>query len=411
MAIAANAGATVNADLPWGILTGVRPAKIVHRLLDHGEAPDSIQRYLQSHYGVSAGKASLLTEVAVNNRRFVPTPAVHEQENRIVSLYLGIPYCASRCVYCSFPSALLPADEGQIVSLLQAIGQDIQAVVKLLSTCGLSPQSLYIGGGTPTCLPEKQFGQLLGWIRDAFDIPSMKEFSVEAGRPDSIDEAKLRLMREAGVTRVSVNPQTLQQRTLDRIGRRHQAEQTFSALRLVRKAGFRFVNMDLIAGLPGETPADLQSSLAQVLAHHPENITVHTLAIKRGAELKDCFDSVGLPEPRTVQEMVEMSAAMIRAGGWSPYYLYRQKNSPGNMENVGYAKPGAECIYNIDIIEERRTIIGMGPSAASKAVCPEEWRLDSCHFPKDIPTYVNRIAELTAKRDQLITNLFSRNGG
>ena len=411
MAIAANAGATVNADLPWGILTGVRPAKIVHRLLDHGEAPDSIQRYLQSHYGVSAGKASLLTEVAVNNRRFVPTPAVHEQENRIVSLYLGIPYCASRCVYCSFPSALLPADEGQIVSLLQAIGQDIQAVVKLLSTCGLSLQSLYIGGGTPTCLPEKQFGQLLGWIRDAFDIPSMKEFSVEAGRPDSIDEAKLRLMREAGVTRVSVNPQTLQQRTLDRIGRRHQAEQTFSALRLVRKAGFRFVNMDLIAGLPGETPADLQSSLAQVLAHHPENITVHTLAIKRGAELKDCFDSAGLPEPRTVQEMVEMSAAMIRAGGWSPYYLYRQKNSPGNMENVGYAKPGAECIYNIDIIEERRTIIGMGPSAASKAVCPEEWRLDSCHFPKDIPTYVNRIAELTAKRDQLITNLFSRNGG
>ena len=401
----------MNADLPWGGLTGVRPAKIVHRLLDHGEAPDSIQRYLQSRYGVSVGKASLLTEVAVNNRRFVPTPAVHEQENRIVSLYLGIPYCASRCVYCSFPSALLPADEGQIVSLLQAIGQDIQAVVKLLSTCGLSPQSLYIGGGTPTCLPEKQFGQLLGWIRDAFDIPSMKEFSVEAGRPDSIDEAKLRLMREAGVTRVSVNPQTLQQRTLDRIGRRHQAEQTFSALRLVRKAGFRFVNMDLIAGLPGETPADLQSSLAQVLAHHPENITVHTLAIKRGAELKDCFDSAGLPEPRTVQEMVEMSAAMIRAGGWSPYYLYRQKNSPGNMENVGYAKPGAECIYNIDIIEERRTIIGMGPSAASKAVCPEEWRLDSCHFPKDIPTYVNRIAELTAKRDQLVTNLFSRNGG
>ena len=150
MAIAANAGATVNADLPWGILTGVRPAKIVHRLLDQGEAPDSIQRYLQSRYGVSVGKASLLTEVAVNNHRFVPTPADCEQERRKVSLYLGIPYCASRCVYCSFPSALLPADEGQIVSLLQAIGQDIQAVVKLLSTCGLSPQSLYIGGGTPT---------------------------------------------------------------------------------------------------------------------------------------------------------------------------------------------------------------------------------------------------------------------
>ena len=393
-------------DKPWGILTGVRPAKIVHRLLDQGESPAAIRSQLQSRYGVSAGKAALLTEVATNNRRFVPGPTADPQETRRVSLYLGIPYCASRCVYCSFPSALLPTDEGQIASLLQAIGQDIQAVVKLLSACGLTPQSLYIGGGTPTCLPEKFFGRLLGWLGEAFDIAALAEFTVEAGRPDSIDEEKLALMRQAGVTRVSVNPQTMRQQTLDRIGRRHRAEQTLDALRLVRAAGFRHVNMDLIAGLPGETLPDFEYSLSQVLAQWPENVTVHTLALKRGAELVNCSDSADLPEPSTVQAMVEASAAMIRAGGWLPYYLYRQKNSPGNMENVGYTKPGGECIYNIDIIEERRTIIGMGPSSASKAVRREGWRLDSCYFPKDIPNYVQRIGELAAKREDLIKKLF-----
>ena len=410
MVIAASAVIKVNINNPWGILTGVRPAKIVHRLLDRGEQPETIRNYLQTQYGVSEGKAALLTEVATNNRRFVPNPGTQETESRKVSLYLGIPYCTSRCVYCSFPSALLPADEGQIASLLQAIGQDIQAVVKLLSAGGLTPQSLYIGGGTPTCLPGKFFGQLMGWVREAFDTRSLKEFTVEAGRPDSIDAEKTDLMRQAGVTRVSVNPQTMQQRTLDRIGRQHQAQQTLSALKLVRAAGFHYVNMDLIAGLPGETKADMHSSLTQVLAENPENITVHTLALKRGAELLNCSDSADLPDPATVQDMVEESATRIRAGGWAPYYLYRQKNSPGNMENVGYTKPGAECLYNIDIIEERRTIIGMGPSAASKAVRPDGWRLDSCYFPKDVRTYVQRISELTDKREQLITNLFSPQG-
>jgi oxygen-independent coproporphyrinogen-3 oxidase len=165
--------------------------------------------------------------------------------------------------------------------------------------------------------------------------------------------------------------------------------------------------MDLIAGLPGEGLEDLQSSVTQVLATNPENITVHTLALKRGSELLNCAGMAQLPDPVTVQAMVEESSALIRAGGWVPYYLYRQKNSPGNMENVGYTKPGGECIYNIDMIEERRTIIGMGPSAASKAVCPKEWRLDSCHFPKDIPTYIKNIGELTAKRDRLIQALFT----
>ena len=407
MDIVVNAGTKVNSSTPWGKLTGVRPAKIVHRLLDRNEKPDSIRDFLQTQYGVSASQAALLTEVAIRNRPFVPTPVTSELERRNVSLYLGIPYCSSRCVYCSFPSALLPPDEGQIVCLLQAIGQDIQAVVKLLSTSGLSLQSLYIGGGTPTCLPDKYFGQLMDWIHSSFDIAALKEFTVEAGRPDSISREKAEMMRAAGVTRVSVNPQTMQQRTLDRIGRLHQSEQTTRAMQIVRDAGFQQVNMDLIAGLPGEGTEDMRSSVTQVVAADPENITVHTLALKRGAELLNSAAMAGLPEPVTVQTMVEETSSLIRDGGWAPYYLYRQKNSPGNMENVGYAKPGTECTYNIDMIEERRTIIGMGPSAASKAVCPQEWRLDSCHFPKDIPTYIKRIGELTEKRDRLIRELFT----
>jgi len=396
----------VNNAVPWGQLTGVRPTKIVHRLLDRGEQPDFIRDFLQSRYEVSTEKALLLIEVAAHNRRFVPTPETKEAESRKVSLYLGIPYCSSRCVYCSFPSALLPADEGQIACLLQAIGQDIQAVVKLLSTYGLKAESLYIGGGTPTCLPEKYFGQLMDLIQSSFDTSALTEFTVEAGRPDSITREKVAMIRRAGADRISVNPQTMQQRTLERIGRRHQAEQSLSALQLVRDAGFQLVNMDLIAGLPGEDLSDMQSTLTQVLAANPENITVHTLALKRGAELLNCSSAADMPASAMVQSMVEEASARIRVGGWKPYYLYRQKNSPGMMENIGYTRPQAECIYNIDMIEERRTIIGMGPSSATKAIFQEEWRLDSCHFPKDIPTYIKRISELAAKRERLIEDSF-----
>ena len=407
MAIAAPAVNAMSNESPWGILTGVRPAKIVHRRLDQGEPSADIQRFIQTRYGVSTEKAALLMEVALRNRSMVPTPENANQESRSVSLYLGIPYCLSRCVYCSFPSALLPADKEQIVCLLAAIGQDIQAVVKLLSVYGLTVRSLYIGGGTPTCLPEDLLERLLRWITSSFDISALQEFTVEAGRPDSITATKLQMIKQAGATRVSVNPQSMQQRTLDRIGRNHSVEQIFSAFAMARATGFDQINMDLIAGLPGETLADMQDSLAQVLALKPKNITVHTLALKRRAALYENAESGDLPQSSEVQQMVESSAQSIREAGLLPYYLYRQKNSPGSQENVGYARPGAECIYNVDIIEERRTILGMGPSATTKAVRPADWRLDGCFFPKDIATYVRNIEELTFKREQLIKNLFA----
>ena len=406
MVIAVPAANTMTSELPWGSLTGVRPAKIVHRRLDRAEPATEIQQFLQTRYGVSAAKAALLTEVALRNRCLITTPETAEQEKRSVSLYLGIPYCSSRCVYCSFPSALLPADKEQIVCLLAAIGQDIQAVVKLLSAYGLTVRSLYIGGGTPSCLPEDLLERLLNWLTGSFDIASLQEFTVEAGRPDSITAAKLQLIKQAGASRISVNPQTMQQRTLDRIGRNHSVEQIFSAFAMARAAGFDQINMDLIAGLPGETLTDMQGSLDQVLALKPENITVHTLALKRRAALFENAESGDLPQSSVVQQMVESSAYSIRAAGMVPYYIYRQKNSAGSQENVGYARSGTEGVYNVDIIEERRTILGMGPSATTKAVRTADWRLDGCFFPKDIPTYIHRIEELALKREQLIKNLF-----
>ena len=280
-------------------------------------------------------------------------------------------------------------------------------MVKLLSAYGLTVRALYIGGGTPTCLPEEFLARLLGWLSSAFDIPAMQEFTVEAGRPDSITPEKLQLLRQAGVNRISVNPQTMRQLTLDRIGRNHSSEQTVRAFDMARAAGFSRINMDLIAGLPDETLPDMQGSLAQVLALKPENITVHTLALKRGAALMETADAATCQNNAVVCQMVDASAREIRSAGLLPYYLYRQKNSPGNRENVGYAKPGTECIYNVDIIEERRTILGMGPSATSKAIRMPDWRLEGCFFPKDIATYIRRIAELAAKREQLIKTLFS----
>lgn len=396
----------MNESSPWGILNGVRPAKIVHRLMDRQENPAAIRQILVERYGLKPEKAELLTEVALNNRDRVPSPEAAAQERHQVSLYLGIPYCASRCTYCSFPSALLPADEEQIVCLLRAIGQDIQAVVKLLSNFGLTARTFYIGGGTPTCLPDRQLAVLLEQLTRAFDLSAMPEVTVEAGRPDSITPTKLALLRQAGVNRISVNPQTMQQRTLDRIGRKHSACQIFEALSQVRAAGFDVVNMDLIAGLPGENEQDMEDSLRQILTWRPENITVHTLALKRGAPMHEQGNADDLPAPETVRRMVAISAGTLREHGYSPYYLYRQKNSPGNMENVGYALPNRQCIYNIDIIEERRTLLGMGPAAASKAVDFGSWKLESCHFPKNIPAYIRTLDGLLQKRRRLLEPLF-----
>lgn len=386
---------------PWGILRGVRPTKIVHRLLDRGLAPAAVRARLASHYAVDAAKAELITEIALRQRPFLPPAG---PSGRLVAVYIGVPYCPSRCLYCSFPANVLPADPDRLAAFTGALAADIAAAARLMERHGLAAESVYVGGGTPTSLGEADFADLLTSVRRAFVSSETREFTVEAGRPDSLTDGKIAAMAAAGVGRVSVNPQTMQEKTLKLIGRNHSVYDIIEMFRKIRAKPIPVINMDIIAGLPGEDEAAMADTLARIGELAPDNLTVHTLAIKRGSLLAERPEAA-LPDEATTVNMLALAAAAARNMGMSPYYLYRQKHMTGNLENVGYALPGCECLYNIQIIEERQTVIGIGPAAGTKAV-ENNFRLTSCYNPKDVPTYIKNLASYTARRDSLIAGLF-----
>lgn len=369
---------------PWGILRGVRPTKLAHRLLDAGQAPEGVRKILAEAYAVETDKTALLTEIALRQRPFLLSPA---QARKFVSVYIGIPFCPSRCLYCSFPSAPIGGAGQQKDNFLAALRREIEAVRCFFIRQGLQVQTLYIGGGTPTSLPDEDFAKLLADVRLAFQGNALQEFTVEAGRPDTITRDNLAIMQEHGVTRISINPQTMREHTLLAIGRAHRPADVERAFRLAREAGFQNINMDIIAGLPGETAQDMAYTLTCIGELAPDNLTVHTLAVKRGSHLKE-QSGYTLPEGRIVGEMLRLCSAAAQAWGLRPYYLYRQKYMAGNLENVGYALHGKECLYNIQIMEERQSIFGLGAAAATKAVDPGGWRLESCYNPKDVATYI-----------------------
>ncbi len=387
---------------PWGILRGVRPIKIVHRLLDAALTAAEAAERLTAKYAVDPGKAQLLTEIAGRQRPFLPAG---EAGRRLVSVYIGVPYCPSRCLYCSFPANVLPADRAEVAVFLSALEADLAAAAALLARHGLEAETVYIGGGTPTSLDDADFARLLVLARRSFVGAATREFTVEAGRPDSLTDGKVAALAAAGVTRVSVNPQTMQEKTLKLIGRNHTVRDIIVMFRKIRAAGIPVVNMDVIAGLPGETAADMAATMDGVAALAPENLTVHTLAIKRGSRLAAGQDEVALPGEAETTAMVAVAAAAAARMGLVPYYLYRQKYMTGNLENVGYARPGTECIYNIQIIEERQTVLGVGPAAGTKAV-RDAFRLDSCYNPKDVATYIRNIDHYIRRRDGLVAALF-----
>jgi oxygen-independent coproporphyrinogen-3 oxidase len=386
---------------PWGILRGVRPTKIVHRLLDRGLTPDAVRARLASHYGVAAVKAELITDIALRQRPFLPPAG---PSGRLVAVYIGVPYCPSRCLYCSFPANVLPADLARVAAFTGALAADIDAAARLLERHGLAAESVYVGGGTPTSLGEADFAALLAHVRRAFVGDETREFTVEAGRPDSLSDGKIAAMAAAGVSRVSVNPQTMQEKTLKLIGRKHSVYDIIEMFRKIRATAIETINMDIIAGLPGEDEAAMADTLARIGELAPDNLTVHTLAIKRGSLLAERPEA-GLPGEVTTANMLALAADAARRLGMQPYYLYRQKYMTGNLENVGYAIPGRECLYNIQIIEERQTVIGVGPAAGTKAV-ENNFRLTSCYNPKDVSTYIKNLAVYTERRDSLIAGLF-----
>jgi oxygen-independent coproporphyrinogen-3 oxidase len=389
---------------PWGILRGVRPIKIVHRLLDNGFTTAEAADRLAADYAVDPVKARLLAAIGLRQRPFLHAGA---DGRRLVSVYVGVPYCPSRCLYCSFPANVLPADHAKVAAFLSALEADIAAAAELIARWGLTAETVYIGGGTPTSLGDADFARLLDKVRGAFVTGATREFTVEAGRPDCITDGKVSAMAAAGVTRVSVNPQTMQEKTLKLIGRNHTVRDIIVMFRKIRSAAIPVINMDIIAGLPEETERDMAATMDSIAALAPDNITVHTLAIKRGSRLAAGQEDVSLPDERTTAAMLAIAADGARGLGLVPYYLYRQKHMTGNLENVGYARPGAECIYNIQIIEERQTIIGVGPAAATKAVAAD-FRLASTYNPKDVDTYIANIDHYIRRREELIAALFSR---
>ncbi len=389
-------------EAPWGILHGVRPTKIVHRMLAEGLSRDEVVSRLKEDYEASDEKACTITDMAVLQQPFLAA-----SDEKTVSIYVGIPFCLTRCLYCSFPANILP-DRGGIDKFMAVFRKDLMAVRELVEGYGFKVQSVYVGGGTPTSLPDMYFEEMLHLVKNSFCCEHTVEFTVEAGRPDSMTPAKLAAMKQCGVTRVSCNPQTMQQKTLRRIGRNHTPEDIVGMFRDLRRAGIPEINMDLIIGLPGERVEDIRSTMEQISALQPDDITLHSLALKRGSQLKMNLQDYELPDDETCRAMFAVAMDYVRQAGLRPYYLYRQGYMSGQMENVGCSREGAESMYNIQIMEEQQTILGIGGAATSKVVDFRAKRLKSAFNAKDLLTYERDIDIYIEKRRALLEEIYGK---
>ncbi len=381
-------------DLPWGTLTGIRPAKLAMEMLEDGMKNPVIAREMRDRYLVSPRKTALAVTIA-NREKAV----LDEFDYRSgYSLYIGIPFCPSICLYCSFSSYPLEAYHNMVEPYLEALFLEAEAVCTMMKSFGIRLDTIYIGGGTPTTLEPDQLRRLLDTVGRTFGFDGVREITVEAGRPDSITAGKLTAIRGFPVSRISVNPQTMNQETLDLIGRRHTAEQTKQAFYLAREAGFDNINMDIIIGLPGERYSMVNHTLSQIRELDPESLTVHTLAVKRAARLNIFREQYQEMTFEANQEIMDLCWKSAMEMGMGPYYMYRQKNMKGNFENVGYAKQGKSCLYNILIMEEKQSILALGPGGASKLVYPSCGRIERIENVKDVASYVTRIDEMIGRK-------------
>ncbi len=382
-------------ELPWGNLTGIRPTKLAYAMLEEGKQDQEIIRELGRTHYVSPEKCELSIEIARRERELLA--GIHYQGG--YSLYIGIPFCPSTCLYCSFTSFPIAAHRQHVDQYIDCVIREMEYVSQCYGDKILD--TVYIGGGTPTTLEPKQLDRLLGKLKALFDFSTVQEFTVEAGRADSITWEKLTVLRRHGVGRISVNPQTMKQETLDIIGRKATVEQVLEAYRLAREAGFDNINMDLILGLPGETEGDVRQTMEQVIRLSPDSLTVHSLAIKRASRLNQWIQEHGIESLRNTDETMEIAAAGARILDMHPYYLYRQKNMSGNFENVGYAREGKYGLYNILIMEEKQTIVACGAGSVSKRVYPGG-RIERCENVKDVASFLERIDEMIERKRKLL---------
>ncbi len=382
---------------PWGILTGVRPVKMVNEFFRSGLDEGQVFQKLKNEYFVREDKIKLLLDTSRNQRKISMIPG-----GETVSLYIGIPFCPSRCVYCSFTSN--KADEAMIARYLEALYKELEFVAGQMKQSGIFAETIYVGGGTPTSISAVSLDGLLGFINKNFDKSRLLEFTVEAGRPDTITREKLKLIIEHGCSRISINPQSMHQKTLDRIGRNHSPEQIVDAFRMVRESSDLKINADVIAGLPGEDSSDFEDTLEQVVHLRPSNITVHTLALKRSSKLREIDEDYNYNHGAELEQMTGMAADFLLKAGYGPYYLYRQKQMSGNFENVGYTLPGDECIYNMRIMEEKQTNIALGAGGISKIYYPSENRLERIPNVSNHAVYIERIGEMIQRKKDMNFN-------
>ena len=378
---------------PWGALAGVRPTKITTRHLLEGGTPESAGRLLRDVFYVTQQRRELAVDCSVST---VKAARLLEPED--LSVYVGIPFCPTRCAYCSFVSRSIGKRTELLEPYLEALGEEIRLTGRLLASSGRKVRTIYIGGGTPTTLSASQMGRLLDQLRDAFDLSRCLEFTVEGGRPDTLDPEKLRVIREHGADRMSINPQTMADSVLRACGRAHLGADVLRAYDQAVAAGYRAINMDLIAGLPTDTPEGFRQSLETVTALKPANITVHTLALKKGADLFQRREN--LPTAEAVAEMVRRATETLRAAGYKPYYLYRQKYMSGSFENVGWSREGLDCLYNIYMMEELHTILSLGGGGMSKVNLPGG-RIERFHNPKFPEQYLEMLDSVLEQKREL----------
>ena len=381
----------------WGALAGVRPTKISTKHILAGGTPKSADKLLKDVYYVTPQRRELAVDCSVST-----VEAANLLEDRDVSLYIGIPFCPTRCSYCSFVSRTIGKRTELMEPYLQALYKEIEVTGRLLKASGRTVRSIYIGGGTPTTLTSAQMAQLLDTIRDSFDLSRCIEFTVEGGRPDTLDAEKLTAIRNHGADRMSINPQTMSDPVLRACGRPHKASDVLEAYRWAENAGFDAINMDLIAGLPQDDFDGFCRSLDQVAALSPANITVHTLALKKGADLFE--KRIVLPSAEEVTQMVEYANRTLRDLGYKPYYLYRQKYMSGSFENVGWSKDGKDCLYNIYMMEELHSIVSLGGGGMNKVNLPDG-HLQRFHNPKFPEQYIEMIDSVLEDKKALFALL------
>ena len=378
----------------WGALTGVRPGKLLAAELRSGKSERAALSEFMRRYEVSRERAELCLDAT---RRTLE--AERSLEERDICLYVGVPFCPTRCAYCSFVSQSVEKSMGLIEPFVSALEREIEAAAAAVGEAGLRPVSLYFGGGTPTTLSAAQLERVLSKLESCFELGALREFTVEAGRPDTITAEKLRVLRDHGVDRVSVNPQTMSDAVLDAIGRRHTAADVVSALETVRSVGGFAVNMDLIAGLPKDSYDGFADTLRRVLALAPENVTVHTLSLKRGSRIT--LEGAALPGAEEVGGMLALASRELRAAGWSPYYLYRQKFMSGGFENVGWSKEGFVNLYNICMMEELCSVVAMGGGGSTKLVRRDGGRNIRFIEPKYPQEYISGIDGVCAGKSRI----------